>query len=290
MESGDRTYRDQVDPTTADKRDRVIPASNLRRLPLDLSVAREQVPFKLRGDFLFADRRSTGMVDVRLNNTSEDPMPFAALDELADVPIEDVIITHAAQPGLVLNLWYGYRARFRANSQTITSIGSIVNPVSLSPEDARYFLFGDDETLDGEAFHSGSSAGAVAAQVSVVQLLNPAASGRICYIDALDFGDGTAADRFELRQLDAAVSGVGLINTGFNKNVGGAVGTMQLRAGANAAPGGAVLRNFLAPLNVHGRYDFKAPLRLVEGRGVAIISFTVNHAVVGGFEWREKTA
>lgn len=129
MESSSQTYRDQTDPINEDKRGRVIPASSLRPLRLALDNARVEVPFSVRGDFLFVDRASTGAVMVKLNNSGEGAMPFQALDELADIPIDEVLITHAAQPGLVLNLWYGYRARFRANSQTITSIGSITNAV-----------------------------------------------------------------------------------------------------------------------------------------------------------------
>ena len=284
----DRQFVDQTEAITADKRGRVLPATTMRRKVLALDVARANEHLVLPGDFLFADRNSTGTVEVRLNSTGEDPWPLTAQDGVRDVPMRDVFITHAAQPGLIVNLWYGFRARFLAGANSIASIGSILNPVNLNPEDARYFLFGDDETADGEAFHSGSSAGAVAAQVSFVQLFNPAASGKIAYIDGFDFAGATAADRFEMRQHAAAIGA--LINTGFNKNDGGAAGVMQLRAGASAAPGGTVVRNWYRPINESLIASLKAPIRLAEGRGVSIISFTVNTLMVGNFDWREKAA
>jgi len=131
-ESYDRTYHEQVDPITADKRDRVIPRSNIRRLVVPLDVAGNEVPYRLRGDFLYADNNTSGVVTCKLNNTSEDPFPLLAQAGLAEMPFEDIYLTWSAQAGKVLNLFYGYKARFASPSQNIATIGTITNPVSVT--------------------------------------------------------------------------------------------------------------------------------------------------------------
>jgi len=280
-------YREQVEDITADKRGRVILASTLRRLqPLALDVAQTDTPLRVNGDYLYADPDSTGKIYVKLNSGAEDAFPLTAQAAVEGIPIKDILVSWAAQPGLVMNLWYGYQARFKPPQQSIASIGSILTPVNLNAEDARYFLFGDDETADGEAFYSGSPAGPVAGQVSLVQLFNPAGSGKIVYVDAIDAGDSTATDRIELRENAAALGG--LINTGINKNGGGAVGVAQLRAGASAAPGGTVVHSKNCIINEMREFGQKAPIRLPEGRGVFVVSFTANHLFLGNFQWREK--
>jgi hypothetical protein len=129
-ESYDRTYHDQVDPITADKRSRVIPRSNLRRKQILLDVALNAQVFRIEGDFVFFDSNTTGVGTVQLNNTSEDPWPALALSGIIDMPFQDLFITSAAQAGKVLNLWYGYRARFLNPVQAIATIGSIIAPVT----------------------------------------------------------------------------------------------------------------------------------------------------------------
>jgi len=130
-ESYDRFYHDQVDPITADKRNRVIPRSNIRRLVVPLDVAGNDQPYRLRGDFLYADNNTTGNVTCKLNNTSEDPFPLLAQAGLTDMPFEDIYLTWSAQAGKVFNLFYGYKARFASPSQNIATIGSITNPVKI---------------------------------------------------------------------------------------------------------------------------------------------------------------
>jgi hypothetical protein len=129
--SGDKTYLDQVSGITADKRNRVIPHSNLRRQVILLDNALNAVQFRVSGDFVFFDSNSTGIGLVQLNNTSEDPWPALAQNGISDMPFQDIFITSTAQPGKVLNLWYGTRARFLTAAQAIASIGSIIAPVNV---------------------------------------------------------------------------------------------------------------------------------------------------------------
>lgn len=128
----DQTYRDQVDPINADKRDRVIPRSNLRRLVVALDTAMVEQPYRVRGDFIYIDNNSTGTGTLKLNNTSEDPFPVLAQAGLVDMPFQDIFLSSSAQAGKVLNLWYGYRARFLSPSQNIATIGSITNAVTVA--------------------------------------------------------------------------------------------------------------------------------------------------------------
>ncbi|HYS75944.1 MAG TPA: hypothetical protein VEM38_07630 [Burkholderiales bacterium] len=113
MGPGERNYHEQVDPITRDKRADIIPRSALRRQQIKLDNALAAAPFRLRGDVIFLDRASTGLIQVQLNQTSEDLFPMAAGDGIEGLPFEDFFVTSAAQPGLVANVWYGYSARFK---------------------------------------------------------------------------------------------------------------------------------------------------------------------------------
>jgi hypothetical protein len=133
-----RYFSELLEPITADKRGIVIPRSSLRRLRLLLDDARNEVPFKCEGDMLYADSDSTGLITVRLNSESEDPWPIKAQGGVQNVPIREILVTHAAQAGKFLNLWYGYRARFVAPSQDIATIGSITNTVTIQNAGVNY--------------------------------------------------------------------------------------------------------------------------------------------------------
>lgn len=127
--SQDRIYREQVEGFESDKRDRVIPAFGIRRKVIRLDQALNVQQLGIKGDFLYADYNSTGVGLLQLNNSSEDAFPILALAGIQDLPFDDVYITANAQPGLIINLWYGYRSRFVSPTSAIATIGSITNPV-----------------------------------------------------------------------------------------------------------------------------------------------------------------
>lgn len=170
-------------------------------------------------------------------------------------------------------------------SDRFTGAFSLTGFAALNPEDARYFLFGDDETLDGEAFHGTAPAGPVAAQVSLVQLWNPVGSGKLAYVDQFEFTNLAATSRFELRQNAAAL---GAVIGQFPKKIGGGASVMELRGGTSAAPGGTVIRNYAAIVNEMVSVRLGAPISVPEGNGVMIVGFTVNQLIIGNFDWREK--
>lgn len=130
-ESRDQNYRSMVDPMTADKRGRVIPAYGMRRKRILLDAAFVDQEFLVQGDYVYADFNSTGTGEIRLNSPSEDPWPILALAGVADLPYEKIYLTSSAQAGKFLNLWYGYRSRFISPTSAIATIGSITNPVSV---------------------------------------------------------------------------------------------------------------------------------------------------------------
>lgn len=109
----DQDYYAQTDGSRSDKTQRVHDAVAIRRLQLKLDNATGDQRYLLRGDFLHADSDSTGKVTIKLNNPTEDPIPFGAKATLEGLPIKEVFISWTAQAGLIVNLWFGYHARFR---------------------------------------------------------------------------------------------------------------------------------------------------------------------------------
>src|SRR5207245_11308728 len=94
-----------------------------RSQQIRLDNALVEQPFRLQGDFLYADNNSTGVATIKLNNTSEDPIPMLSQASVEGIPFRDVFVSAAAQAGLVLNLWYGYQARMRPPQSVVQVIG-----------------------------------------------------------------------------------------------------------------------------------------------------------------------
>jgi len=282
--SQDPTYLGEVEQITADKRGQVIPRSSLRRLVIALDNALNAQQFRCRGDFIFFDSNTTGTATIQLNNTSEDPWPALALAGVQGIPIEDVFITSAAQPGKVLNLWYGYRARFLNPVQAIATIGSITNPIDLSVN-ARW---SDDIVRAGQAFIADAAVAPSAGNLNQSQLFNPAASPIVIYVDKVRFVDFTAADSFLLVQQNTQLAGGGAVTNGLNKNVGGAASQGQIKSQNVAAFTGTVMDERRA--NTAGtevQWELKPAVRLPAGQGLHVASQVVNVNTFASFEWRE---
>lgn len=271
-----------------DKTGMVYPSANMNKKVIALDTANPLFELPVDGDFVYCDIQSTGLISIQINDMAMPPLPFQANMALRGFPYKKLILSWTAQPGLIANLWYGYGAEIIPPNQNITAIGSITNPVQLVHDDARWYLFGDFETQQGFSFIWGANAGPVAAQNSILQIFNPVGSGKIIYVDKIAVSDSTATDRIELRQHNAAL--VGLLQTGqFPKNILGVAGTAQLRGGASAAGAGTVIDAKNCLVNAITEWNFKAPLRLTEGEGIHVDNFTVNHLLLGSFEWRERT-
>jgi hypothetical protein len=173
----DRTYFEQTDPIRSDKTGRVVELTTLRRVQIKLDNALNEQPFRVPGDFLYADSDSNGRALIKLNNTSEDPMPFIAQAMVEGLPIKNCFVSCAAQPGLVLNLWFGYQARFRPPQNAIATIGSILTPVNLTKPstidtvaDVALGAAATTQVLPADAARQSALISNLAANVDIIRL------------------------------------------------------------------------------------------------------------------------
>jgi hypothetical protein len=215
-----------------------------------------------------------GAGNLRREETLEDALPGDwATPEKGFAGIK---ITNGAVPQSVRF----YVARGRVGRFRVSVSGGI----NLDPEDARYFLFGDDEVIDNEAFSAGNTGGPSAGLVTVHQLFNPGGSGKVLYLDKILMTAGTATTRVHARQHNAALGA--LTAQGVGKNLGGAAGAGAYRQGTASA--GTNIEDYLLLLNGFSVIDVKPAWRIAPGFGFHIEDVTVNQVLVCAFHWREK--
>lgn len=255
---------------------------NMQKEIIDLSVARNNEERRYFGDFLYADRDTTGVLYIAINGPTMPSFPFSASTGIRGFPYRTLSITNAAQAGKQIVIWYGYGASIIPPNQDIANISTIINPVPLDPTYARYFVFGDYDAQQSQAFVGFAASGPTAGQVSNCELWNPPGSGKILYCDRIGFLDITAADVIQLKQTVAAV--LNNAATVGNKNFGGAAPTGQVRFSAGTA-GNTLMQAHSSLLN---QMPFMSPIRLIEGQGLNVANSTVNHQLTVNFEWREE--
>jgi hypothetical protein len=253
----------------------------MKRYTLDLAAG---VPLTVNvgGEFFLLDSAPLGGVSVEF---------FGSGGLSRDVRIDSGVESVFARPkdgfaslritSVALQSVAFYIARGEVGVNRFSGSVTVNGLVSLDPEDARYTLFGDDESRDGEAFIAGSLAGPTPGQVTVHQLFNPAASGKILYLDEVYSGANTAVSRHVVYRQ--AVAGGALVMNGQNKSLAGANGVGQYRV-SNGALGGTALTQFNNALSL----KFLPPMRLPEGTGITLEDTAVNQATIGSFSWREK--
>jgi hypothetical protein len=96
-----------------DKRPILYPKGNLLKRVVDLSNVLNASELEIQGDFLYADRNSTGILNVAFNSTSMPPFPFARHTSIKGFPFDKVYLTSPGllqQVGLSITLWYGFGA------------------------------------------------------------------------------------------------------------------------------------------------------------------------------------
>jgi hypothetical protein len=101
------------------------PVANLQCITVNLSTARNNERLEIQGDFIYVDIQSVGEATIGFNNPSQQKIPICPGMNIAGFPIDGVYISHAAQAGFLLNIWYGYGCNFSQNypySQTSNSI------------------------------------------------------------------------------------------------------------------------------------------------------------------------
>ena len=228
-----RHAQSQTDYATEDKTKRVLVRTGLRRKQIALDNALVEQPFRLNGDFLYADNLSTGSVTIKLNNTSEDPIPFTSQSSIEGWPIQDVFVSCAAQPGLVLNLWYGWEARIRPPQSVVQVIG--LATAFGAPQGADIPAFG------GHVASGENISAALAANVSTVGLSGASAhdvyvdkiivsttvAGTIRYGLVASFGSPTAWRRMGVSDI-ALNAGTVTVQSGLGKLFSNTADTIQM--------------------------------------------------------------
>ena len=192
MNGQGKTWHEQTQYATEDKTSRVLVRSGLRRKVIALDNALVEQQARLNGDFLYADALSTGSITLKLNNTSEDPIPFSSQSSIEEWPIEDVFISCAAQPGKVLNLWYGWRARIRPPQNVVQLLGSVDLTTSAFGVPAQF----DKDAFNGHAWYAASTQALVAGQNACLGIANPTGSGKDVYIDRIQASSSIVGSLF----------------------------------------------------------------------------------------------
>ncbi len=93
-----------------DKRGVLQPTANILSRQIDLTTAQLSLELDFQGDFLYADRNTTGVIDVKFNNAAMPKFPFARHTSVKGFPFNKLYLSWLAQSGLSITLWYGYGA------------------------------------------------------------------------------------------------------------------------------------------------------------------------------------
>ncbi len=144
-------------------------------------------------------------------------------------------------------------------------------------------LAGIASTIAGNSFIGGGSPGALAANYAQIQLWNPAASGKILYVQRALIYQSASGD-VQLRSFATALTGVA---GQASKDLGGAAGVGQVRFQLN----GAILGTFMAQHRVLQDQDVEMiqhdAIRVPEGNGLDLVGAQLASTATGFFEWRE---
>jgi hypothetical protein len=139
----------------------------------------------------------------------------------------------------------------------------------------------------GKAFYGGDAATAAASNYGHVQLINPAASGKVVVVRRAAGLIGVNGAVYLSRWSTA----VGSNSTNpANKVEGGAAPSAQVRTYLNTSITGAVHMVFNLLANQPFEFLRFGPVILDQGVGIIIAGGAVNAVVGGNFEWEEYGA
>jgi hypothetical protein len=144
---------------------------------------------------------------------------------------------------------------------------------------------GKARTISGVAFMNNNGAAGVAAQYSLMQLWNPAGSGKNLILKAYSAAMATAGG-ISAGEYSTAL---GSSAAGFSKLLGGAAGVGQVRSGSLAAGGATGMDYFLVQALVTVGRTLQEPIVIPPGKGFAIQGGQLNATLNGAFEWVEET-
>jgi hypothetical protein len=255
------------------------------KLVLDLGTARAGELVNIQGDFLYLDQDSTGKIYVQLNSDRaiEPAMPLTSNAGLQRVPFESIYITHAAQPGDTVNLWYGWDANIIPPNQDIASIGEILEPVTV--EGAPSLV----RALAGQSYHGSVLSPATSSQRSRVRINNPPGSGKMVVIQQVFATVGGNGEiKFEANLTGNLSNTVGGIFA-TQKNDGGALysGEARFSHETSVASFSNSSRQFFVVSGNPFRLLDGDPIILPENRTLTVWCTTVNTALSVTFDWFE---
>ena len=145
---------------------------------------------------------------------------------------------------------------------------------------------GDAETDAGKAFMGFCSVGSVGGQYGYAQVLNPAASGKTVYVDAVLAANASSSFAF----LHNTALGT-LVGTLKNKDSGAAASTATMRTENSANSSGpdntGISLGYISDTTWCEKHRFEPPIKLAAGEGLTIRTGSVAQANNCGFEIRE---
>lgn len=141
-------------------------------------------------------------------------------------------------------------------------------------------------TIAGYAFIGAGASGPVAAQNAMVQLWNPAGSGKNLILENLKFSGGAAAP-IDMGSYAVALTNLGVVAKSKLINSPSSP-VAQVRNQANA--GSLITVNMTSsymPTSQVQEYEFREPIVIPPGFGFVVCNTTVNMNVLVAFEWME---
>ncbi len=194
---------------------------------------------------------------------------------------------------------------FRLDKKTFTNLqvtnygGQATIIGALLIADGGFFdnrMSGSVEVIDGgrtRALNNGSFMGVAAigpgaGNIGIVQLWNPAASGKNVFVDSVKINSAAANGIY---MLDSNAALPTLYSTAAPKRLGGSVSVMELRVNQQAAQpagrnmwSGSVAAGSVIPI------DLKGSILIPPGYGLMVNGNTAAVNINASFEWYEETA
>ena len=252
---------------------------------VDLSTARSiaaktalQLP--MSGNFLYIDqKKNSGIATIHLEDVTPGSLGLTVFPGAAFlVPFTQIALENDAQPGLTLRMVYGTDVSF---SPSNTAGVSVLNSVSIVDG-------GKARTASGLAFFGTVGLGAVAAQYPTGILLNPAASGKNCWLKTLSI---SASLGVQIAVDYNNTPGTASTNV-ISKKDGTTAGVTQVRydisAGGWAAGKVNSLLSHILAAGVPYERTFSEPVLLTPGMGVAVRFLLVNVTGLVNYEVIEE--
>lgn len=193
-------------------------------------------------------------------------------------------------------LYAGQGQRREFKRLTVTDVSGVANNVVIIVADDDFIddrITGSVEVIDGgksrvktaSSFIGGIYCGAVAGNYSMVQLWNPAGSGKNLVLAQTEYSCKTLCGMY-LAVHNAALTT--LLGQPANKLTGAAAGVGVTRVQNNAALLGTSILYFHVLASSPQILRLGDPMVITPGYGVQVMSDTLNVEVAASFEWYEE--